>query len=1040
MVDVSVIIALVAIAAVATVGFVLGIVATVQECSCPEVSVAPVNPAAPVDETVTPVVFLSDGSASEPSLAFLNSEETGIYLRDGNSLAVTVDGTRMLTVSPSGVEADAFRMAASEPQASASEATLFSSSSNQCSLLGSDGVARTLTDQDFGSKRSVRAATTADGALSTAFAAGQAVDGVTLATGDRILIKDQAGTAENGVYTVNASGAPTRASDFSNPALFALGTSVLVQEGTTNERTTYFTSTKPATIGTDSWQWTATASGGATTLGQLNDASTTGTPVNPIALALNFTTGSFSFGDTDASLTSSNCVFIGKNAGGTNGNGNVAIGFDALTAVTGAGNVGIGQAAGGSITSGTFNTIMGFGSGGSGMTTAGSNTCIGNQCRAGADSNVCVGDLCGSSSLGERNVGIGELALSLCGATDTHNVAIGVEALSDATGGANVNNVAIGRDAMKGSASTAGVTGSVAIGQNALTAVTTGINNVAVGTNAMLNGTTGAANACFGPSAGLNITTGSDNSFFGDSAGINLTTGDNNIAIGNLSRVGSASSSNVTIGDNAGSANQGNSNVTIGDGAANALGANCSFNVSLGFNSMSSISGATNSNNIAIGQIAMAGSGSTTGSSDNVAIGRSTLQAITTGDSNVAVGLNALQALTTGSNNVSIGNDSAAEITTGSLNVCVGDNTKCGVATNGCVSVGDTAGSATSGNNTICIGANAGDATIATSNTNIAIGLNAFGAASGGTNTNNVCIGQLALAGSGSTAGATDNVAIGRTALQALTGGDDNVAIGFAAGLAGTTATNNVFIGNNSASAVTTGNNNVAVGRDTRIGPTSNECIVIGIVSGSATMGHNNIVMGTSTGGALTASGTHNVLIGPNSNTAITTGSNNVGIGSSSSIGSTVDNAVALGTGISATQNGSFNVIHRTIAAGTNASFTGNELHADTSSKRYKRDITDYLPDAKQFMQLRPVNYRAKKGHSGDDTNPKELDKLHAGFIAEEVNEIFPEFVTFSDRDHAVPESVQYGQMVALLTKVVQMQQKRIDEQDKRIAALEEEK
>ena len=56
-------------------------------------------------------------------------------------------------------------------------------------------------------KNSVRVATTANGTLATAFANGQTVDGITLATNDRILLKDQSTGSENGIYTVNASGA-----------------------------------------------------------------------------------------------------------------------------------------------------------------------------------------------------------------------------------------------------------------------------------------------------------------------------------------------------------------------------------------------------------------------------------------------------------------------------------------------------------------------------------------------------------------------------------------------------------------------------------------------------------------------------------------------------------------------------------------------------------------------------------------------------------------------------------------------------------------
>ncbi len=63
-------------------------------------------------------------------------------------------------------------------------------------------------------KASVRVATTAAGTLASSFANGQSVDGITLATGDRILIKNQASASENGIYVVAASGSPTRATDF----------------------------------------------------------------------------------------------------------------------------------------------------------------------------------------------------------------------------------------------------------------------------------------------------------------------------------------------------------------------------------------------------------------------------------------------------------------------------------------------------------------------------------------------------------------------------------------------------------------------------------------------------------------------------------------------------------------------------------------------------------------------------------------------------------------------------------------------------------
>ena len=84
------------------------------------------------------------------------------------------------------------------------------------------------------SKENVVVATTAAGTLATSFENGDTIDGVVLATGNRILIKDQSTASENGVYTVNASGAPTRATDFDTADEVILGSEFFVTEGTAN--------------------------------------------------------------------------------------------------------------------------------------------------------------------------------------------------------------------------------------------------------------------------------------------------------------------------------------------------------------------------------------------------------------------------------------------------------------------------------------------------------------------------------------------------------------------------------------------------------------------------------------------------------------------------------------------------------------------------------------------------------------------------------------------------------------------------------------
>jgi hypothetical protein len=99
-------------------------------------------------------------------------------------------------------------------------------------------------------KASVHVATTVNGTLATAYANGQVIDGVTLVTGDRILIKNQTTASENGIYTVNASGAPTRSLDMNVGTEFP-SAFTFVEEGTTLADTGWVcTNNDPVTLGT----------------------------------------------------------------------------------------------------------------------------------------------------------------------------------------------------------------------------------------------------------------------------------------------------------------------------------------------------------------------------------------------------------------------------------------------------------------------------------------------------------------------------------------------------------------------------------------------------------------------------------------------------------------------------------------------------------------------------------------------------------------------------------------------------------------------
>ena len=117
-------------------------------------------------------------------------------------------------------------------------------------------------------KAPVRVATTANGTLATAFANGQSVDGVALVTGNRILLKNQTAGAENGIYIVPASGAPTRATDADTGVELAPGTIVSVAEGTVNaDKAFMIISDAAITIGTTSTTWAQFGAGNTYTAG-----------------------------------------------------------------------------------------------------------------------------------------------------------------------------------------------------------------------------------------------------------------------------------------------------------------------------------------------------------------------------------------------------------------------------------------------------------------------------------------------------------------------------------------------------------------------------------------------------------------------------------------------------------------------------------------------------------------------------------------------------------------------------------------------------
>ena len=132
---------------------------------------------------------------------------------------------------------------ASIPQASGTP----SANNDLATVLYVKNIAAGLRDP----KDACRAASTANVNIASAPAT---LDGVTLASGDRILLKNQTTASENGIYIFNGTGnALTRSTDADEDAEVTQGLSTYVVSGTVNQRTGWLLSTvDPIVVGTTS--------------------------------------------------------------------------------------------------------------------------------------------------------------------------------------------------------------------------------------------------------------------------------------------------------------------------------------------------------------------------------------------------------------------------------------------------------------------------------------------------------------------------------------------------------------------------------------------------------------------------------------------------------------------------------------------------------------------------------------------------------------------------------------------------------------------
>jgi len=275
-------------------------------------------------------------------------------------------------------------------------------------------------------------------------------------------------------------------------------------------------------------------------------------------------------------VTGTDNTYVGTSAGtgGTgNNSNNVGVGSGALTAITDGGrNVAIGKDAFVALTGGLYNVAIGY--------QAGYGT-------VSADTNTFIGYQAGYAITASGNVVIGRQAFATASSV-VNNVCIGHHAMQDVPSGQAINNcVSIGYQALHGSSNTTtGIDGTVAIGKDALTSLTTGAGNTAVGYQALdaedaggnstavgfqalsaQNNDTGH-NTAVGWTAGDSIVAGYSNTLIGSEAG---TTGSNDLASGNQNTlIGQATSVSRTDATNQtvigrGTEGQANNSVTLGN-------------------------------------------------------------------------------------------------------------------------------------------------------------------------------------------------------------------------------------------------------------------------------------------------------------------------------------------------------------------------------------------------------------------------------------------------------------------------------------------
>jgi trimeric autotransporter adhesin len=501
--------------------------------------------------------------------------------------------------------------------------------------------------------------------------------------------------------------------------------------------------------------------------------------------------------------------------------------------------------------------------------------------------------------------------------------------------------------------------------------------NVSLGTRAMYNDTSGSYNVAIGNSALFYNTNKEDNVAIGSGAMYN-----NGLGLSNTDPT--KGSANTAIGAAALQNNR------RGSGAV-AIGSYTAFSDTAA-NGIIAIGRAALYNNKYIGLNEVSGNiyGGLVGI-NNLAIGDSALFNNSTG---------AVSTSTTASNNIAIGKQSLFFNTTGSFNNASG---LFALYRN------------TTGSNNVASGSLAGYSNL-TGTGNTSIG---FFAALKSEGSSNTAIGYNAL---GAYSIGDRNIAIGYGALSASTSssfnGSGNVAIGYRAGL-DQTVSDKLIIENSSANK-----DNALI-----YGDFAADSLMLNaktIIRNQLTIKQSGdltgIELGYLTGKQADAGKIQYGGFGGGANVV------NIVGGGTASLGT--DRAIKLWSeGGLAIKGNTLPDINNFYTLGSNT-FRWKEIWTNagtinTSDARLKTNITTLPYGLQQVLQMKPVQYNWKTNPTAD---------LQIGFLAQDIKEIIPEAVVTPT--NGAPMGMKYTELIPVLVKAIQEQQKQIDDLKKENAAI----